>query len=266
MIELAARKNVARRPRSAAWDFFLVQALVRRRAERDRVMKVEPARLQQAVDGLEIGGVIGDADMLEHADRGDLVELALDQRIVAQLDRHPVLEPEPRDLFLRIGELLLGERHADRAERHSAWRRDRRARPSRSRCRAGALPASGAACGRSCRACRAARSPDRCSSRGNRRSCRPSRDRERAHRTRWRDRSGSGRFPCWLLRSRPCAPRGREWPRAATARRAARTEISVAVASASRLSRRLRISLVRSLGPARQEIENHRRCGCRSAR
>jgi predicted enzyme related to lactoylglutathione lyase len=38
-------------------------------------------------------------------------------------------------------------------------------------------------------------SPDRCSSRGNRRSCRPSRDRERAHRTRWKDHSGSGRFP-----------------------------------------------------------------------
>ena len=190
-------------------------------------MKVESARLQQAVDGLEIRRVIGDPDVLEHADRGDLVEIALDQRIVAQLDRHLVLESEARDLFLRIGELLLGERHADARRRHNVWRRDRRARPSRSRCRAGDRRASGAACGRSCRACRAARSRDRCSSRGNRRSCRPSRDRERAHRTRWKDRSGSGRFPCWLLRSRRCAPRGREWPRAATVRRAARTGISV---------------------------------------
>ena len=57
-------------------------------------MKVEPARLQQAVDGLEIRTVIGDPDVLEHADRGDPVEIALDQRIVAQLDRYLVLESE----------------------------------------------------------------------------------------------------------------------------------------------------------------------------
>jgi hypothetical protein len=44
-----------------------------------------------------------------------LSKLPLDQRMVAQLDRYLVLKSEARDLFLRIGELLLGEGHADRA-------------------------------------------------------------------------------------------------------------------------------------------------------
>ena len=50
--------------------------------------------------------------MLEHADRGDLVELAVEPRIVLEFDGHPVLQAEPRDLLLGIGELLLGERDA----------------------------------------------------------------------------------------------------------------------------------------------------------
>ena len=41
-------------------------------------------------------------------------KLPPDQRMVAQLDRYLVLKSEARDLFLRIGELLLGKRHADR--------------------------------------------------------------------------------------------------------------------------------------------------------
>src|SRR5450432_1907240 len=77
------------------------------------MMKVEAARLQQAVDGLEVRTVVGDSDVLEHADRGDLVESSVDQRIVAQLDGYLVIESEARDLFLRIGELLLRKRHAD---------------------------------------------------------------------------------------------------------------------------------------------------------
>ena len=46
-------------------------------AARDGVVQIEAARPQQPVHGAEIGRVIGDADLLEHADRGDLVELAL---------------------------------------------------------------------------------------------------------------------------------------------------------------------------------------------
>ena len=51
--------------------------------------------------------MVGDADMLEHADRGDLVEAAIEQRIVAQFERDPVLQAEPRDLRLGVVELLL---------------------------------------------------------------------------------------------------------------------------------------------------------------
>src|SRR4029077_15791508 len=89
-----------------------LQALEFSRAQRDRVMQIEPARLQQSVDGLEIGRVVGEADLFEHADRGDLVEAALDQRIVAQLERHLVLQTSLGNFLLRIGELLLRQRHA----------------------------------------------------------------------------------------------------------------------------------------------------------
>src|SRR6266545_4269576 len=79
-------------------------------------MKVEPAGLEQAVNGLEVRRVIGGADMLEHADRGDLVEIALDQRIVLQFNGYLFLESEARDLVLGVGELLLGERHPERVD------------------------------------------------------------------------------------------------------------------------------------------------------
>ena len=81
MIEFAAWKNIAADrgrggciPPAAA-----AKALEALRAQRDRMMKIEPARLQQAIDGLEVGRMVGIADLLEHADRGDLVEAALDR-------------------------------------------------------------------------------------------------------------------------------------------------------------------------------------------
>src|SRR5262249_26112872 len=100
MIELATRKNIAPY-RGGRLGLLPAMPLIRGRAEGDRMMKVEPARLQPLVDGLEICRVIRDPDMLEHADRCDLVEIALDLRIVAQLDRHLALESEARDLFPR---------------------------------------------------------------------------------------------------------------------------------------------------------------------
>src|SRR5262249_61125997 len=77
VVELATRKNVAPY-RSGRLRLLFARALVRGRPERDGMMKVEPARLQQPVDGLEIRRVIRHPDMLEHADRGNLVELAFD--------------------------------------------------------------------------------------------------------------------------------------------------------------------------------------------
>ena len=51
--------------------------------------------------------MIGDADMLEHADRCDLVVLAVERVVVAQLERDLVLQTEPLDLRLGEIELLL---------------------------------------------------------------------------------------------------------------------------------------------------------------
>src|SRR5512142_315938 len=45
-------------------------------ARRDTVIERRAARLQQSCDRLEIQRQIGDADMLVHADRDDLVEAA----------------------------------------------------------------------------------------------------------------------------------------------------------------------------------------------
>ena len=58
--------------------------------------------------------MIGDADMLEHADRGDLVVLAVERVVVAQLELDLVLQAEPLDLCLGEIELLLAtaSRHA----------------------------------------------------------------------------------------------------------------------------------------------------------
>src|SRR5579862_7144236 len=65
MVQLATWKDVAadgrgrgRIPAAAS------KALEAFRAKRDRVMKIKPARLQQAIDGLKIGRMVGDSDML----------------------------------------------------------------------------------------------------------------------------------------------------------------------------------------------------------
>ena len=80
------------------------------------MMQEQAAGLQQAMHGLEIGREVGDADMFEHADGGDLVEtiLALDQRVVAKLDGDAILEAEAFHFFLGVGDLLLRQRHAKR--------------------------------------------------------------------------------------------------------------------------------------------------------
>src|SRR5438105_636457 len=85
VIECAAGKDVADDPAHGG-ALSAPEALIFPRAYRDRMMEVEPARLEQTVDGLEIGCMVGKADVLEHADRGDLVEAALHARIIAQLE------------------------------------------------------------------------------------------------------------------------------------------------------------------------------------
>ena len=58
--------------------------------------------------------MVGDPDMLEHTDRSDFVITAFERRIVAQLQRHAILQAEARDFFRGILELLLRQRHAMR--------------------------------------------------------------------------------------------------------------------------------------------------------
>ena len=60
--------------------------------------------------------MIGDADLLEHADRGDLVELAFHLRKVLQDDLDPLLQAEARHLLARQRRLFLGQRHAGRLD------------------------------------------------------------------------------------------------------------------------------------------------------
>jgi hypothetical protein len=57
MIELTTGKNIAPN-RGGRLRSLILTPFVRRRTERDRVVEVEPARLQQAVDGLEIRRVM----------------------------------------------------------------------------------------------------------------------------------------------------------------------------------------------------------------
>ena len=57
-----------------------------------RVVQKQPAGFQRAMRRLEIGRVIVNTDMLQHADGGDLVIDAFDRRIIAAFDAHFVLQ------------------------------------------------------------------------------------------------------------------------------------------------------------------------------
>jgi hypothetical protein len=56
------------------------------------VVEVQAARFQQAIDRLEIGRMVGDADVLEHADRSNLVKATFEACVVAQFERHLVFK------------------------------------------------------------------------------------------------------------------------------------------------------------------------------
>lgn len=65
----------------------------RRRGAADGVQQHHPVRLQQRGAFVEEGAVLGDADMLEHADRDDAVEPLRQVAVVAQLDMDVVVQP-----------------------------------------------------------------------------------------------------------------------------------------------------------------------------
>src|ERR1700760_1535932 len=78
MIQFAARENIAaNRGRSRSVTPAAAKTLETFRTQRDRVMKVQAARLEQAINGLEIGRIVRNADLLEHPDGRDLVEASL---------------------------------------------------------------------------------------------------------------------------------------------------------------------------------------------
>ena len=81
--------------------------------------------------------IAGDADMLEHADRDDAVELAARRRDSPAIEsRRDPRGPTPLARCAAIGELLVRQRHAGDA-RAARFARDRApCRRSRSRCRA----------------------------------------------------------------------------------------------------------------------------------
>src|ERR1700738_648777 len=110
VIEIAAGKDVA--PDRLRFLAVVAEELAIGAFGRpgDRVMKVEPTRFEQAVDGRKVALVVRVSDMLEHANGRDLVEAAVQARIILELDRYPVLEPKPGDLVQGVTVLALGER------------------------------------------------------------------------------------------------------------------------------------------------------------
>ena len=78
----------------------------------DRVEQHHPVGLQQLAALGEEFVVMGAADMLEHADRDDPVELPLDMAVVDQLELHLVGDAGLLGALAGDLQLLLGQRHA----------------------------------------------------------------------------------------------------------------------------------------------------------
>src|SRR5690554_2591912 len=110
VIELGAWKDVLQNHALAAADTAEL-ALLALGTAGDAVIEEDAPVRQQIADLAEIGGITGDADMLVHADAGDLVPAALQIAVVLQLDGHAVLQSERCNLVLCKFELLLGQGH-----------------------------------------------------------------------------------------------------------------------------------------------------------
>ena len=78
-------------------------------------MQIKATRTEQPVDRREVGTVVRQPDLLEHADRSDLVERSLDMGVVPQLDRHAIVQAGALHTLLRIRILLFRQRNAVRA-------------------------------------------------------------------------------------------------------------------------------------------------------
>ncbi len=78
----------------------------------DAVVEEDAAGAEQAVDLTEIGRIVGDADVLVHADAGNLVVGAVERQVVGERHGHPVGQAEPPDLGLAIVVLRLRQGHA----------------------------------------------------------------------------------------------------------------------------------------------------------
>jgi hypothetical protein len=111
VVELGARKDVVhdRRVFRALAPERRLRAL---RRPGDGVVEKEAAGSEEIAQLGEVGRPVREADMLEHANGGDLVVLARYGAVVLQLDEDPVVQPEPPDLLAREIELSLRERDA----------------------------------------------------------------------------------------------------------------------------------------------------------
>ena len=122
VIELGAREDVLQDHPPARAD--LAEVLdVALGAARDAVIEEDAALGKQLMHLLEIRGIVGDADVLVHADAGDFVVTALERHVIGERHRHAVLQPQASDLGLRMVVLRLGQGDAVRghAVACAAW-------------------------------------------------------------------------------------------------------------------------------------------------
>ena len=98
----------------------------------DAVLQGQAARLEQAVDDLEVGRQVLQADMLEHADRADpVVDLGSgDVAVVGQPDLDPILQARLPDPLAGELELVLRQGHAEHPGAMVLRRVDRQGAPA----------------------------------------------------------------------------------------------------------------------------------------
>ena len=116
VIELGARENVLQDHPSARADLAEVPD-VALGAARDAVIEEDAAPGKQLMHLVEISSIVGDADVLVHADAGDFVVTALERHVIGERHRHAVLQPQAGDLGLRI--VVLRLRQGDAVRGHA---------------------------------------------------------------------------------------------------------------------------------------------------
>ena len=96
----------------------------------DRLHAGEAVRGQKAVDRAEVGRVLLEADRLEHLDRRDLGEGALQRAVVLEEDLHAVAETRGADALGGQRVLLVRDRHTGDAAARGGRGVDREAAPA----------------------------------------------------------------------------------------------------------------------------------------